>query len=486
MAEQTNEMILKRGIFINAIGIVSKFSKAGYLLLFSRLLGASNLGIYLYCYGLFDVICTFAQLGAGQKMAVDFGKYRLEGKEKYIFRNGNRIFAYSFAISTLVAILVYFATPPIFTLFKLTEGYIEAFQVLCWGIPFFVLKYETLLAIRATFDTRPEAFVLNLVEPVLTFVLGLVFLHYRPDIQSLCFTLVVTYALIALIGYYLFARKYRLPVNEKDPTFRFKNFLKSSTPIMAMETINSFMGRADMILIGLFVEPAIVGIYGAALELGSMISKIRTASDPTLPSLVQKIHYEKDMDMVEKWFTNTMFWTFFVTLLINGIIALDYSFCMSFFKFDPAYHKYFILAPMIAFGRLVHAVFGLLDAPFYMLGYSKTSMSISAFNFVLNVIFFSLLIPKFGIYGAGIGFIFSALLTSVYRLHLAKRLLHIQPIRFTFIIPIICALVAHLMMKPWLNKYELPYYTYDILMFVGYAGVYYLSFLFLKKSEILK
>ncbi len=486
VSKQTNEMILKRGIIVNIIGIVSKFSKAGYLLLFSRVLGASDFGIYLYCYGILDILCTFAQIGLGQKMAVDFGKYRLQGKQKYIFHNGNRIFFYSFLISTGIAVIAYFITPPIFKLFHLTEGYVQAFQVMCWGIPFFVLKYETLLSIRATFDTRPEAIMLNMVEPVLIFVLGWGFFKYQASIQSLMMTLVVSYAIVSLISYYLFVRKYNLEVNEKDPNFSFIKFVKSSSPIMAMETLNSFMGRADMILIGLFVEPAIVGIYGAAFEIGSMISKIRTAADPTLPSLMQKIHFEKNTGKTEKWFSTTMFWTFFITMLICGIIALDYDFCMSFFKFDLAYHKYFILAPMIAFGRMIHAVFGLVDAPFYMIGYTKKSFSISAFNFFLNVIFFSLLIPKIGIYGAGIGFIFSALLTSVYRLHLAKKIMHIQPLRFTFIIPIICFLVSYSILRPWVGAHEWPYFTYTILLFLCFAAIYYLSYLFLKKSEILK
>jgi O-antigen/teichoic acid export membrane protein len=249
-----------------------------------------------------------------------------------------------------------------------------------------------------------------------------------------------------------------------------------------METLNNFMGRVDIILIGLFVSPEIVGVYGAAFELAGMISKIRAAVEPTLPSLMQKIHHEKDLHKVEDWFSKCMYWTLFATLLIFGFILNNGDFFMYFLNLK-AYEQFFILAPLVAFGRLLHAVLGLIDAPLYMVGHPKMAMSISLVNFFLNVIFFGILIPKIGIFGAGVGFLSSALFTSYYRLYLAKRILDIQPIRKAFVLPFVCFAIACGVRFLVQRQLSFSYFANSVIAMISFAAAYGLVFYSLRSDK---
>lgn len=481
----TNEMILKRGVIVNSIGIVAKFSKALSLILFSTYLGAKQFGIYSYSFAIFDVACTMIQFSFGQALTLQFGKYKHRGLEKYIFATGNFIFIRALAMSTSFAFLMYFAIPHIFDHINHQEVYVRSLQIFCFAIPPYALKYNILYSIRASFDTKYEVIILSIVEPLLLFFAGLVmFYGFDADVYTLCYGLNVVFYLTCAISYWMYASKYRQAVNEVDPKFKFFSFVKISYHIAVMETMNMMMGRCDLLFIGYLVSPALVGIYGAAFEISSMTNKIKAAVDPTLPALIQKIHHENDSSKVKQWFIKSMFWILLVASIVMGFIAVDPNFFMSFFRFDPIYEPYFFILPLLAFGRLFHAVFGLIDAPLYMVDHGHLAMRISILNFACNFILFFLLVPQMGILGAGIGFILSALLTTIYRLYLTKRIFHIVPYNSSFIIPVICLVISVAVAKYFQGRVDISNYLVTALLFIIFGSIYFVSYQVLRTTSL--
>lgn len=477
MSKPSNEALLKKGVIVNTIGIITKSTKGLFFILISRMLGATEFGVYVYSFAIFELFNIFLQFGMGQRMAAIFGRYKLQQHENYIYKTGKYIFANSFLITSAFSILLYFIAPYFFYFFQINETYLSTFQVLCFGLPFYALKYNIILSIRASLDTRPEVLLLNMVEPIVLIIVSWVSLKINPHIETLTKAIIMAYSVMTVISFWVFRVKFRKADSKRDPKFSYFKFIKSCVPIVTMESINAILGKVDLLIIGFFVSPALVGLYGAALELGNIIAKIRTSIDPTLPSLIQKIHHEKDFGKMQSWFKKSMFWVFFFTLLATGCMTLDPDFFMSLFDFDMTYDKYFILVPMIAFGRVFHAVTGLVDAPLYILGHSRKSLNISIFNLVTTLLLFLILIPKYQVFGAGVGFVISAALTSVYRLFIAKRTLHITPINTSFLTPILCYAIALFITRPWHKSFKLPFKISNILSFIVFAIVYYGTYL---------
>ncbi|HDK02410.1 MAG TPA: hypothetical protein ENG84_00975, partial [Gammaproteobacteria bacterium] len=54
---------LARGVLVNAFGILVKVSRTGYLILFSRLIGADGFGIYLLAFTLQELAGKIGILG---------------------------------------------------------------------------------------------------------------------------------------------------------------------------------------------------------------------------------------------------------------------------------------------------------------------------------------------------------------------------------------------------------------------------------------
>lgn len=484
MTPPTNEMILKRGIIVNTIGIVTKFSKAFYLILFSTFLGATQFGIYTYSFAIFEVACTILQFAYGQTLAVQFGKYRHRGLQKYIFKAGNHVFIRATLVSTIFSAIIYFLVPHVFEYIGHQDDYVIPLQILCFAIPAYALKYNILFSIRASFDTRFEVVVLSMVEPLLILLGGWIAFQFHVDIHTLCWAFVVVFHTTLILSYYLYARKYKQPINEMDPKFKFRYFVKASFPVATMEILNMFMGKSDLIFIGYFVSPALVGIYGAAYEISSMITKIKAAIEPTLPSLMQKIHHENNKTKVREWFTRSMFWTLLPTTAIAGFEMLDPDFFMSFFKFDASYQTYFMVLPILALGRLFHAVFGLIDAPLYMVDHSHSSMRISLVNFICNITLFAILIPKIGLMGAGIGYTLSAILTTTYRMYLSKKIFQFVPLNISFLIPI-SSMAFGLVVGNLIQKiFSKPGYLKTSVVYLSFAMIYFLCFQSLRKTKL--
>jgi O-antigen/teichoic acid export membrane protein len=475
MSKPTNAMILKRGVIVNTIGVVTRFSKALYVILFSSFLGAEKFGIYTYSFAIFDVLCTIVQFGYGQALAVQFGKYKHQNLDKYIYRTGNFVLGFAFIVASCMATLLYFLIPWAFKFFGHENEYVQAIQIFCIAIPAFALKYNILFSLRASFDTRPEAVIVSMIEPLLIFIGGLVVFHFKVDVYLACYAMVAAYYVSCGLAYWMFVKKYKRQINEKDPNFRLSLFLKSAYPIALMETMNMMMGRCDLLFIGYFVNTAMVGIYGAAYEITSMIMKVRAAIEPTLGNLVQKIHNEDNKSKTKDWLTSSMFWTLLPTTVIVGAIILSPNFFMSFFKFDDMYRSYFMVLSMLAVGRLLHAVFGLIDVPLYMVDHSHSSMKISMLNFFCNLVLFSILIPRIGIFGAGIGFVCSAVITCIYRLYLSKKIFGILPINWTFFIPVASFFTALVITKP-LQLNITTNMVMTVCLILAYMGIYYLVF----------
>lgn len=484
--KKTNEAIFKKGIIVNSIGIVTKSTKAFFFILISHILGASEFGIFVYCFAIFDVLNISLQFGMGQNLAAEFGRYKLHHQENYVYKTGGKILMLSFFVMSLISVLIYFIAPFAFELFRIDPIYVVTFQILCFGLPFYAIKYIILLSMRASLDTRPEVLMLNLIEPIILIIVSWIALKFNPHVETMTKSLVVAYAYVTLICLWFFKRKFKVSHNMMDPNFRYIAFLKSCFPIFSTEALNAVLGKIDLLLVGIFVSPALVGIYGGAVEIANIILKIRTSIDPTLPSLVQKLHHEQEAAKMQNWFSKSMFWVFFISLLAVGCMALDPTFFMSFFNFEREYQAYFVLAPMISFGRIFPAVTGLIDTPLYMLGKSKETLRISVINFVLSIICFLLLIPKYGVFGAAVGYVIASGITALYRLHIAKTILHIQPINRTFLIPLISGICAFFIARPWTNRIHIPYKISDIFSFILFGSIYYICYLTFLKFQMIR
>ena len=97
---------------------------------------------------------------------------------------------------------------------------------------------------------------------------------------------------------------------------------------------------------------------------------------------------------------------------------------------------------LVCFGQLVKTLVGHAGPMLAMIGKTSMNLLITIITLVLLAVLNLVLIPKFGIIGAGVANLATVTVTSLLELYFIHYFLRIHPFRKDFIKPVIAALVS--------------------------------------------
>jgi O-antigen/teichoic acid export membrane protein len=105
-----------------------------------------------------------------------------------------------------------------------------------------------------------------------------------------------------------FLRSYGLPRGWRPSLGRMVRMTTRGLPLAAADTIEWGTRRLDIFILGLFAQPAAVGIYYVAQQVASLPQKLKTSFEPILgPVLTRKLK-EKDYGAIAKQVCQVGFW----------------------------------------------------------------------------------------------------------------------------------------------------------------------------------
>ncbi len=85
-----------------------------------------------------------------------------------------------------------------------------------------------------------------------------------------------------------FVRSYGLPKNWSPRAGELYALARRNAPLVAADAIEWGSRRIDLLILGLFVSPATVGIYWIAQQIASLPQKLKTSFDPVLGPVITK------------------------------------------------------------------------------------------------------------------------------------------------------------------------------------------------------
>jgi O-antigen/teichoic acid export membrane protein len=105
-----------------------------------------------------------------------------------------------------------------------------------------------------------------------------------------------------------FLKSYGLPQNWRpDPALLWR-MARRNLPVAAADAVEWGSRRLDLALLGLFVSPAIVGIYYVAQNVASLPSKLKTSFDPILGPVISRNIEAGNNEAVAKQVRQVGFW----------------------------------------------------------------------------------------------------------------------------------------------------------------------------------
>jgi O-antigen/teichoic acid export membrane protein len=182
---------------------------------------------------------------------------------------------------------------------------------------------------------------------------------------------------------------------------RLMSYLRYGLPLVPSSAILWITHFSDRYIIGYFMEAKEVGIYSAAYALSNLLIIFIGPLQVTLLPTISKSYQEGDKDRTEVYLNYS--WKFLIMLSIPAVFGIS---IMAVPLLSTLTTSEFIngntVIPLIATGILFYSLYQVCIHIFYLVNKTSWILSILGLASVFNVGLNLLLVPRFGIVGAGV------------------------------------------------------------------------------------
>ena len=366
--------------------------------LLARWMGSSEFGVFIYAWTWVLMIGAISDVGlssAARRFIPEYTELksfdRLRG-----FLSGSRWLAFAIAtgIGTVGFVAVNLLTP------WLDHFAIIPLYLACLTIPIYGLV-QVQAGIAQSYDWPSLAFMPFYIwrQLGLTALMGFAWLVAVPTGAVTAMIVAVTTTWAVTIGQsVVLNRRLRNKVPEGAKRYEVKAWFATSLPIFVVEGFYLLLTYVDIIALEQFRSPHDVAVYYAGARLLAIVAFVYFAIAGATTHKFTEYHVSGDRQRLAAFFSETIRWTFWPSVIACGAILIFGRPLLSLFGagFEAGYDVMFILAV----GMLARAAVGPAERLLNMLGERRQCAIVYATAFVINLTLCVVLIPHIGIEGA--------------------------------------------------------------------------------------
>ncbi|MCK6419237.1 MAG: oligosaccharide flippase family protein [Alphaproteobacteria bacterium] len=368
-------------------------------MLLARGLGATDYGIYNFIFALASFVAVIGALGFETSIIRFIATLKDSPATLSSLLRFSQLFSVGFSL--LAAAIVFCG------LYAL--GYSTTYPASALGIGAGMSVMMVLLRLNSGIlrgyghGTRSVFFEIAFREFVMLVILAVFFFlrgYPLPDATSILLILLAVYALGALAAHYAAtADRQTLPAYSPWPgRMQAMEWLRISFPMVVMTAARRLMQRMDIIVLGLMLPPAQVGIYA----LATMFADTATlASRPTLAHFspeAARLYQQGNKPTLRRLFWHATGFIAAIHSLTALVIAVLAPFIFPYF--GPEFAKAIPALWILLAGIILSAAQGPVGNLLLMTEYERWAMRITAMMAILNAIFNPLAIYFYGIEGS--------------------------------------------------------------------------------------
>ncbi|MEO5774124.1 MAG: oligosaccharide flippase family protein [Sphingomicrobium sp.] len=411
---------LARGGRINFFGFILRLmARLPFLFIAGRMYGAEALGRFAYAVLIVEFAAQLATLGLKRGLAQQLAQ---TDKPHACVAWDALLVA---AIGSLVGMGLLITFPQV----MFPNSQISGLE---WLLPIsvFALAWSdiTLAALAYRNDVGATVRARAVVEPwtISIVAFGWAFVSKRDG-------LLVAYAL-SMVGAFIaslipFLKSYGLPHGwSPDPALLWR-MARRNLPVAAADAVEWGSRRLDLALLGLFVSPAVVGIYYVAQNVASLPSKLKTSFDPILGPVISRNIEAGNNEAVAKQVRQVGFWVIAAQTAVALALAIPGEAVMGLV--GPAFVSGTAALAFLLFAEVVASTATVSESALIYCA-RKRNMMLSFLMIILQAIFTVGLILGFKALGwpaswqstaPAIGLVLSLAVTAVTKALLLRKLL---------------------------------------------------------------
>ncbi len=402
--------------------------------LIARYFSVGEYGVFNLALTVLSIALVVATLGFQNSLPREVAYYR-EREPSRVRNLISTALTIALLNSLIWAIILFLEAESISQIFK-DERLVYALRIIVFALPFWALIAVITSISRGFGRVREQVYFQNIVYPTVFLVLVVL-----GAVLSFSFTYVffayVTAQILTLLALTFDIWKIKL--------FEFKILLNLrlgrelilfSLPLLFVGILDFVMTWADTLMLGYFKSSEVVGIYNAASPLARLIPVFLGSAAVVYSPIATSLYAQGKVREMGRVYQILTKWIFLLTLPIFSVMFLFPEATVKFF-FGEKYVSSAPVLQILALGFMFHTFLGLNGLSLVVIGQPKLNMIGDTFAVISNVVLNILLIPKYGMVGAGVATAVSYFVANVFRSIWLYQRVGIHPFSWNYVKPLI-------------------------------------------------
>ncbi len=411
-----------------------KIAGAGLLfasqMLLTRLMGATQYGIYIYALTWIVLLSQVAELGLGSSILRFVAAYRARaewGLLHGVLRFSSRLVLGVSLVIVALGVLIIWAL----------RDQLGAEQSATFWLALLLLPVLTLTGLRQTALVSLKHVVLSGIPEsvfkqilIMLLVSGL-YLVVREELLASQVMVVnlISWVVTFVIGTIWLIRLLPPEVAGAAPVYERREWMKVSLPMLFATGMRMILSQVDIIMVGALLGAREAGIYAVATRIVEIVAFGEQALNSIVAPMISELFSSEQHAKLRRMMTLAAWGRFGFTLVISTVMALMGPFLLGLFgsEFPEGLTAFLILLG----GNVLISIAGSGGFLMPMTGHQNQHALQVAVAALVNVVLNAILVPLFGINGAAIATAISMIVWNVIMLSYVWRHLNINPTVFS-------------------------------------------------------
>ena len=333
----------------------------------------------------------------------------------------------SVPLSLVIAFLTYFFSETIAISIFHDVALIPVIKIIAFAIPLNVIATIFLSALRAFQKIKYEIFTKQIIESATRLIFTLISIYLGLNIFGLTFAYGLSIISTFIFSFY-FLQKKVFPIfkTKIKSIFIYNELLNYSLPLVIVGFVSLIIMWTDVLMLGIYKNSEIVGIYNAALPTANLMLLFPTAILALFLPIITKNYAKKNIDSIKKTYMTATKWVFIANFPAL-ILMIFFSKNILTILFGSNYAIGALPLSILSIGYFIMSIAQTNGTILNMYKKTKLLLKISIISALGNILLNALLIPTYGMIGGAIAtssaFITSAILVTYH----AKKKIKINP-----------------------------------------------------------
>jgi O-antigen/teichoic acid export membrane protein len=193
----------------------------------------------------------------------------------------------------------------------------------------------------------------------------------------------------------------------------------------AIGLVHFALGQSDKIILGYYLKPRDVGVYAVAVTVAAFVPVALQSANQIFSPMIAELHAAENHALLRRLYVFITKWATVITLPLAFSVIVFSRGLLSFF--GPPFQAGATVLAIVAVAEIVNCGVGSVGFLLLMSGHQTQIMKIETTSAILMVSLSLLLVPRFGITGAGIAFAMSVIVTNIWSLVEVRKRLGLSP-----------------------------------------------------------